>query len=209
MTSPVVITRIQNRRGSQEQLEALYPPTYEGIGGYNDPDWPGFTEAAYPNVLMPGEIALCTDTRRVFMGNINGEYVELTDVDPANIALMPLSLDLVPSATFIPISELTYEATPFMTIPYSMVNPTDPNWNNPGTSFSRNGQLQITSVKYVAAPSAATLTDTGTEINFELPSNITFIAEYDVTETLIEIKYMHNFPSAITFSSSSIIWLPF
>jgi hypothetical protein len=34
--------------------------------------------SSYPGVLLPGELALTTDTRRVFIGNINGEYLELS-----------------------------------------------------------------------------------------------------------------------------------
>jgi len=35
MTTPVVISRIQNRRGTKSQLDALYPLGYTGISGYN------------------------------------------------------------------------------------------------------------------------------------------------------------------------------
>jgi len=78
MTSPVVSSRIQNRRGTQDQfngVSGIYPDGYDGVGGYGSQ--PGFDITNYPNVLQPGEIALCTDTRRTFVGNLNGSYVEL------------------------------------------------------------------------------------------------------------------------------------
>lgn len=74
MAAPVVVSRIQSRRGTQAQFDALYPLGYSGIGGYGS--LPGFNSTNYPNVLMPGELALCTDTRRVFLGNLNAEYLE-------------------------------------------------------------------------------------------------------------------------------------
>jgi hypothetical protein len=77
MVSPVVVSRIQHRRGLQTQFDELYPLGYVGVGGYNAPAFPDFTPLNYPNVLLPGEMVLCTDTRRVYMGNINGEYLQL------------------------------------------------------------------------------------------------------------------------------------
>lgn len=209
MATPVVVSRIQNRRGTQSQFDALYPVGYNGTGGY----YPGFadvtfTPANYPDVLLPGEIALITDTRRVFVGNINGEYIELAE-GSTGINLSPLVITLPSAGVFTAIPALSYEPTPFNSILYDLTDDTNPNWNVPGTDFSRNGTLQVTSVKYVAAPPAATLTDIGTEINNASPSTISFIAEYDFTQTVIEIKYMHDFPGDLTFSSSSIIWLPF
>jgi len=72
MASPVTVSRIQNRRGTQAQFNALYPPGYTGTGPVNI--------NLYPNILMPGELALCTDTRRVFLGNLSGEYIELATI---------------------------------------------------------------------------------------------------------------------------------
>lgn len=79
MTTPVVVTRIQNRRGTQDQFDALYPLYYTGTGGFGS--IPGFNMSTYPNVLSPGEVALCIDTRKTFLGNINGTYVELASTD--------------------------------------------------------------------------------------------------------------------------------
>jgi len=205
MASPVVVSRIQNRRGLQAQFAALYPPGYNGIGGYGSII--GFNATNFPNVLMPGELALCTDTRRMFMGNLNAEFIELAI--ESGLALDPLVIQLPPVGIFTVIPAFTYPATPFFTLLYDLTDDLSPDQNIPGTDFSRNGSLQITAVKYVAAPPAATLTDSGTEINNASPSTISFIAEYDFTQTLIEIKYMHDFPGNLTLSSTSLIWLPF
>jgi len=207
MASPVVVSRIQNRRGLQSQFDALYPPGYNGIGGYGSQ--PGFDATNYPDVLLPGEMALCTDSRKMFIGNINAEYVELAEANAGALDLPPVVIQLPPVGVFTTIPALTYQATPFFTLLYDLTDDLSPDQNVPGTDFSRNGTLQITAIKYIAAPPAATLTDSGTEINNALPSTISFIAEYDGTNTLIEIKYMHDFPGNLTFSSSSIIWQPF
>ena len=210
MTSPVVVSRIQNRRGLQSQFEALYPLGYNGIGGYGSQ--PGFDSTNYPDVLLPGEIALCTDSRRIFMGNINAEFTELAETGSGSLVLPPVVISLPPAAVYTAIAGLSYLpslATPFVTILYDLTDDPAPDWNTPGTNFSRNGTLQVTAVKYVAAPPAATLTDSGTEINNSLPNTISFMAEYDVTQTFIQIKYKHDFAGNLTFSSSSILWQPF
>jgi hypothetical protein len=205
MASPVVVSRIQNRRGLQSQFDALYPPGYTGIGGYGSII--GFNATNFPNVLMPGELALCTDSRQMFMGNLNAEYIELAV--ESGLALNPLVIQLPPIGVFTAIPALTYVSTPFFTLLYDLTDDLSLDQNIPGTDFSRNGSLQITAVKYIVAPPAATLTDSGTEINNALLSTISFIAEYDFTQTLIEIKYMHDFPGNLTLSSTSLIWLPF
>jgi len=220
MATPVVVTRIQNRRGTQAQFDGLYPAGYTGVGGF-DPGYisiPPFTIVNFPGVLAAGEIALCTDTRRMFIGNISGEYIEIGDV-PAqdNILLNPLVLVLPPAAIFTVIPALTYTATPFTTILYDITDVLSPDWNTVGTTFSRNGQLEITATAYFAPipnppfpdVTSVVLSDTGTEVNTVLPNSITFKTEYDGTQTLVEISYMHDFAGSLTFSSSSIKWLPF
>jgi hypothetical protein len=211
MATPVVVTRIQNRRGTQAQFDALYPPGYTGIGGFGS--LPGFTLANFPGVLVSGELALVTDTRRMFMGNINGEYIELDSATSLNsIDLLPIVITLPPAAVFTVIPSLTYAATPFTKILYDITDSVNPDWNIVGTDFSRNGQLEITAVDYflpVWPNEPVTLTDTGTEINLVSPNQISFIAQYDLTQTLIEILYMHDFAGSLTFSSASIKWLPF
>ena len=219
MSTPVVVTRIQNRRGTQTQFNGpagIYPLSYDGIGGFGSQ--PGYDIINYPGVLVPGELAFCTDTRRVFLGNINGEYVELSTVSGNDIILNPLVLQLAPSPTFVP-TGIEYPTTPFMKILYDLSDSVSPDWNSVGTNFSRNGQLEITAVTdFVPVPpvvpfppiTPVTLNDTGTEINKVLPNSISFMAQYkDISATLIEIMYMHDFSGPITFSSGSVKWLPF
>jgi len=135
MASPVVVSRIQNRRGTQAQFNALYPFGYNGIGGADI--------NLYPNILLQGELALCTDTRRVFIGNINGEYIELQTVLDG---LPPVMVSLPPVAVFTVIPQLTYPATPFFNIAYDITDVGGPDWDAVGTQYSRNGELQITAV---------------------------------------------------------------
>ena len=104
MAAPVVVSRIQNRRGTQAQFDSLYPPGYTGIGGVSIITW--------PNILLPGELALATDTRNIYLGNLNGEYVKISTGAGENIALLPLVVSLPPAAIFTVIPELTFLATP-------------------------------------------------------------------------------------------------
>lgn len=207
MASPVVVSRIQNRRGLQSQFDTLYPVGYDGIGGYGS--IVGFNVTNYPNVLLPGELALCTDSRRTFLGNINGEYLELAETDLNALVLPPVVLTLPPAAVSTIIPELTYTATPFFTLLYSITDDLGANWNLTGTNFSRNGSLQITALKYASIAPQVTLTDSGTEINNELPSTINFIAEYNADTVSIDIKYTHDFPGNLTFSTTNIVWQSF
>jgi hypothetical protein len=207
MSTPVVVTRIQNRRGTQDQFNgavAIYPPTYDGIGGFGSGAFiPPFNVTNYPNVLLPGELALCTDTRNLYMGNINGEYVTLTTSTGTEIFLNPLTASLPPVGVFttIPGATFTLLPTPFFNLVYSLTDDPAANWDTVGTNFSRNGVMNITAV--VSAP---TLTDTGTEINLTANS-ISFQAIYNLGN--IEIQYMHNFAGALTFNTSTIRWIPF
>lgn len=206
MTTPVVVTRIQNRRGTQDQFNGvagIYPSGYDGVGGYNPPgSGPiGFTATAYPNVLLPGEIAFCTDSRRIFMGNISGEYVELALGTGSDGVFTPLSISLPPVGVMTVIPALTYTQTPFMKLMYSLTDSLSPDWNTLGPTFSRNGWLEITAV---SGTSTAVLSDFGTEVNDSAPSEIYF--EANLSGSNIEISYMHDFAGNITFSTSSFIW---
>jgi len=283
MASPVVVSRIQNRRGTQDQFDSLYPgaytsavgassvgavvtvtdttgvyenglvsvisgtgefapgttvlsidsatqftvsavptialsgaevyiPVYDGTGGLNLVD--------YPSVLLPGEIALCTDTRNVYIGNIGGEYVLFNGGSGSDLsALPPLVISLPPAVTYTVIPELTLQATPFFNLLYDVTDSVSPDWNDiNGTSFARNGQLKITAVQdFAPVPNSpypditsATLVDDSVEIknpaDYTL-EDISFIAEINGSD--VEISYKHDFPVSLTFSSTTIRWQPF
>jgi hypothetical protein len=204
MASPVVVSRIQNRRGTQDQFNALYPLGYTGTGGCDI--------LLYPDILLPGELALCTDSRRIFLGNENGEYVEIPIVLGDGIFLHPLRLTLIPAASFTQIPELDYLSTPFFTLLYDLTDDTlMEDWNTVGTNFSKNGELKITAINN--EPTDASLTDTGTEINLTPLYDISFKAVYNndplPNSPHIEIWYTHNFPTNLTFSTSTISWISF
>jgi len=271
MASPVVVSRIQNRRGTQDQFEALYPLPYTSAAGATSvgnvitvDDTTGLTVNApvsvsggtgvlvpgtiivsidsatdftvsnvpvtplsgpdvvsvpkydgiwgvsinlYPNILMPGELALCTDSRRVFVGNTGGQFIELEVAGGTGIELAPLVLQLPPVLVPTAIADLEIDPTPFFTFLYSITDSLNPDWNTVGTSFSKNGDLNITSL-VDTGPGSATLTDTGTEINLTV-YDISFSAEYNIPSDKIEIRYIHDFPTSLTFSTSTIRWLPF
>ena len=197
MASPVTVSRIQNRRGTQAQFDALYPPGYTGVGPVDI--------NIYPNIMMPGELALATDTRRIFLGNLTGEYVELSTAAGGGILLGPLVLSLPPAGVPTPIPQLDYSATPFFTLIYDITDSASPDWNTVGTTFSRNGEMKIAAVVDFG-PGSVSLTDTSVDVNTTL-FDISFTADYNGPN--IEISYMHDFPGNLTFSSSTILWLPF
>jgi len=218
--APVVVSRIQNRRGTQDQFNALYPVGYNGIGGYGDPDFPGFDSTSYPNVLMPGELALCTDSRKIFMGNINAEYVQLTTEVGDGIALNPITWVLEPVGVFTPVQRkiifpaletitLEYRSTPFLDILYSLTDNPSPDWTLPGNNYAKNGTMNITSIDVPAG--FASLSDAGTEINNYPARSVSFIAqyEYNILGSKIQILYKHDFPVNLTLNISTIQWLPF
>lgn len=196
---PVVVSRIQNRRGVQADFDALYPVGYTGIGGCDI--------NVYPNILLSGELALCTDSRRVFLGNLDGEYVEIPIVLGGGIFLPPLVVILPPVGVFTTIPELDYLPTPFFTLLYSLTDTVLPDWNTVGSNFSKNGELKITAINN--EPPDASLTDTGTEINLTA-NDISFMVEYvNLPSQHIAISYKHDFSSDLTFSTSTISWVPF
>jgi hypothetical protein len=207
--TPVVVSRIQNRRGIQSQFYALYPAGYTGVGGFDSGSYnPPFNIENYPAVLMTGELALCTDSRNLYMGNINGEYIRLGTIGGGVSlnTLVPVTVTLPIAPTFTVIPQLSYLATPFATLLYSVTDASSGDWNTVGGNFSKNGQLQITAINSGAA-NPVTLTDTGTEINLG-SYTLSFIAQYG-TNNRIDILYKHNFPSSLTFSSTDIKWIPF
>lgn len=199
--TPVVVTRIQNRRGTQTQFEALYPAGYAGVGGYGDPNFPGFDESNYPNVLLAGEIALITDSRRVFVGNTNGEYLELqSSSSDSNIEILPLTIPLVNTAgNYVVIPQLDISATPFLQILYSVSDSGSTDPNAIGADFSASGTMMVTSIA-----NSAGLTNNMTEINVN-GGLLTFIAVYESGN--IRIKYKHDFPTTLYLSVGTIRWI--
>lgn len=207
--TPVVVSRIQNRRGTLAQFQTLYPPgSYLGT-------YPTGQPGTGSNILQPGEIALITDAPgRVFIGTVDGYYMELAVASGSiNLNLMPLQIVLQPTSpvgTWWPIPALnTSGPTPFYSILYSVTDAALPGPSEPalpntvGSSFSKNGELQITAISLL--PGYASVTDTGTEINAYLsPYDISFRADY--VGGIIQISYMHDFPGPLTFSTSSITW---
>ena len=198
MATPVVISRMQNRRGTQSEFNNLYP-TYPGTGS---------------NILQPGELALCTDTSRVFIGNLNGTYFELGSGGGAsplsNLALVPIVISLPPAASPTVIPSLNYLPTPFLSILYSIVDVVTLDPNVVGVNFSKGGELSITATtNFAPSPPLfpVSLIDNGNEINLTA-FDINFTANYNTLGTLIEVSYTHNFPGNLTFSTSSIIWAP-
>ncbi len=141
MPSPVVITRMQNRRGTQAQFEDLYPAGYDGVGGFGSVV--GYNITNYPLVLVSGEIAVCTDTRRIFIGNINGEFFEIATTESTvidDLHLQPAVISLAPVGSFTVMA--TYPTSPFKKIFYDVVNSGSLNPNSVGATFSKNGVLE-------------------------------------------------------------------
>ncbi len=241
MTSPVVVSRIQNRRGTQDQFDGLvyspsgpnsvYPLDYTGVGGY----YPGspnadFTSVNYPNVLLPGELAFCTDSRKIFLGNLNGEFVELALATSNNVEefLTPTMWELPPQAMFTPVEKVLpgpitvrfeYTAKPFFIALYDITDSAIADWNAVGDNFSKNGEFKITAINPLTVPaippvppappfSPASLVDAGVAINATPQYDISFIAKYSMDNTKIELWYMHNFPGNLMLSSNTIAWLP-
>lgn len=214
MSSPVTVTRIQNRRGTQSQFDGLYPAGYTGIGGFGS--IPGFNAIAYPEVLLSGEIGFCTDSRRIFLGNINGEYIEIA-LSGGSGALTPVTLTLPPVGTYTTLPALSYNVTPFFRIIYDVTDNASADWNTIGTTFSRNGTFEITATApFAPIPNPpfppitpVTLNDNGTEINTVQPNSLEFQAVYNIGNTQVEIQYMHNFAGTLTFNTSTIHWSTF
>lgn len=236
MSSPVVVSRIQNRRGTQLEFNghvyspvgpfSLYPKGYNGDVGYGN--FPDFDAIKYPNVLLPGELALCVDTSRMFIGNTDGRYVEIAQEHLGTTMLSPLSWILQPTTSgtnppnFQPITNLTGSVlklipSPFINISYSVTDSGSDNWDTVGQTFSRNGNLTITTISESAVlpippinmppASNVVISDTGASVHVNANYDISFIAQYNNGE--IEILYNHNFPNDLTLNTNTLIWVPF
>lgn len=196
-TSPVIVSRIQNRRGTQAEFDALYPPGYTGVGG-----------ATGNRVLQPGEIGLCLDSRRVFIGTLNGEYIEFGkgagSGSGSGINFDPIIIQLPPTSEFVEIPELTVVATPMLKIMYSVADTNTDLLGAIGTAYSRVGQLDITSTS-----ARATLSDDYTTVDEDVANILDFRADYSNMDQSIRIKYRHDFPGILTMTSGTISWAPF
>ena len=194
MVTPVVVSRIQNRRGTQSQFDSLYL-TYPGSG---------------PNILQPGEIALCTDSHRIFIGNINGTYDELGTATAQDIVLAPTVITISPTPVYTVIPAMSIQPTAFFTYLYSVTNSSLPAAGSIGTNFSRNGELRITAiVNFTPTPPSiqgpVSLVDQSTDIN-TTSNDVSFQAVYNSTRTGIDIRYKHNFSGNLYLSIATIQW---
>lgn len=143
-TIPVVVSRIQLRRGTQAQFDALYPPGYDGTGGYDGPS----------TILQPGEVAVCTDSRRVFMGNLNGEYFEIGSFSSNGGGsgehggdMVAMSVLLPPSNTFVPVPGLSFTPTSLHNIVYTVTDSTSPDPSSTGAAYTRSGTMVVTALR--------------------------------------------------------------
>ena len=206
MSSPVTVSRIQNRRGLQSQFNGLdpnkiYPTGYNGAApGYGTP--PDYNATTYPNVLQPGEIAFCLDTGNVYIGGDNGTFVHVNAPAVPSAFLDPFVIQLLPVSNYTTIPWLTYQPTPLMNIIYDVVDSGSNLPNVTGVTFSRSGTLSVT---VLPGTSAATLNDVSSELN---NSGIVLLFQAVYVAGNVEIQYYHNSSSTLTFSTSTIRWNP-
>lgn len=185
MPTQVVVSRIQNRRGSYDDFISLYVP--------GAPD---------EQKLQPGELGLCIDTQQLFIGtdDVNAPFEIAKDVSPSEIVFTPIIIDLPKTSTWTTLSELSYSnpsSTPetigLLNILYSLQL-------IGATGFAKNGTLSVTSLQDVAA-----LTDTGVEIN-NLTGDITFKAIAELGS--VHIQYTHSFDETVQMSTTTLKWIP-
>jgi len=199
MTAQVVLSRIQNRRGTQAQFDALYAPA-----------------APIEQQLQPGEIGFCTDTNRVFIGRDVGTFTEITtngaaSVVDATLEFIPMSVTLPPTATWAPVLSMAFTLDPlsttsgYISVLYSVLET-----GSTTTPFTKSGTLTISSsISPNPVATISTLTDSGTEINVypDPKPDISFKAVY--SGGTVQISYIHNFVSPLILRSSSIHWQGF
>jgi hypothetical protein len=181
MTNPqVVISRIQNRRGTQSEFDALPSPK-----------------------LAPGEIGMTTDTQRVFIGNADGSYLEFTIQESFNQLLFtPLIIPLPISGTFIPVPGLEFIAGGLLNIIYTVSDTASP---SVPVSYSKSGTMTVT-----CTTTQTDLVDSGIEIDdYPSGSSLTFSSQYASDNISVQILYSHNYPVPLTLSTSTIQWVPF
>jgi len=215
--SQVVISRIQNRRGTIAEFQALYPLDYDGSSGYNSTKFPNYNPTDYPNVLQPGEIGLCTDSEQLFIGSINGTYLGVqVEESNNNLNFAPIVVLLQPSNWIAVGPELEFDPpiSSFLNIFYTLsdVNPI----TGAANQYSKNGTMSITETA-----SLVQLSDTGIEINTYPvtldpngiplnPIDISFETRYtSIPGGSIQVFYKHNFPNPLYLSTATIQWGPF
>jgi len=184
MPSPqVVVSRIQNRRGTQAEFDALSSPK-----------------------LQPGEIGLITDSQIVYIGNDFGELIQLYPSSSiSNLNFLPLVISLPPASTFTVITELSFAPVPFLNILYSLTDATTTIVNTVGVQFAQNGELNVTALAPTLSQSVL-LTDASVSLN-QTSNSIEFTSAYSSDHSLIQILYKHNFSSSLNFNTSTIQWV--
>jgi hypothetical protein len=185
MALPVLFSRIQNRRGTQNDFNTLYIGVDPILGSTN------------PALLQPGELAVVTDSENVYIGTIPlGTYFKITSAS----GFIPLQIVLAPVASYTTIPALTTTTLlSLLNIDYSVAD-TDLSTIKTGITFSRNGELQVTSITTGAA---ATLTDNSTELNSTAYA-LSFIAIQ--SGSTLEIQYKHNFTGNLYFNTVTQVW---
>lgn len=210
MATQVVLSRMQNRRGTQAEFDALY------ISG-----------APVELQLQPGEVGFCTDTHRLFIGNdipVIGNPYTYTEIPTAGqtvitgstLEFSPIIISLLPAASWTDVTSLAF--TPDATSPHpgllnifytltelSPLLSTD-------VPFTKSGILSVATTTYTSSSAfipVSKLTDTGTEINTYLSPqpDISFKAEY--SGGTVQIYYKHNFSGSLELSTSTIHWINF
>ena len=190
----VVLSRIQNRRGTQAEFNALY-----NIG------------APSGEQLQPGEIGMCTDTKRVFIGTTTGAYTELNAAGHSLVAtdaleFIPMQATLVPQTSWTSIGIFAYTVPSTATsigvlnILYSLTEPV----TLATAPYTKNGTLCVTSTT-----TSASLTDTGSEINLYTGTapDISFRAIFG--GGTVQIQYKHNFTGSLIIKASTVHWVGF
>lgn len=207
----VVLSRIQNRKGTLVEFEDLYAPL-------SDPSLQ----------LLPGELGLAFDEStgeyRLFIGGLtSGTYTEIAiDGNPttldSTLNISPLVVYLAPSAIWSPVTSLWYTPsisnsnTCLLNILYGVVEQELTPVPMSTTPFTKSGQLSITTTPVRSGDSftpVSILTDTGTEIN-QYPDpqpDISFRATY--SGGTVQVEYKHDFPGLVQLSTSTIKWATF
>ena len=193
-----LVTRFTSRRGTQAEFDALYPPGYTGTGGVD--------LKLYPKVLAQGEMGVCLDTSRVFLGALNGEYIELdSSSDVQQLMVRPATVILPPSSGFARLPHLDSIYSPFLLIKYSITDNIGAEWTAPGVRYTKSGTLRITA----SNGEYPTAVDTGNEISYDYSKDVYFTVKTDTAKNNIYVYYRHNFPWPLRLSTAVVSWVGF